>query len=176
MQDGQIASWCPVTWRSYKLPRAVNSTLGAEAQAFATASSTVEWLLLLLAETLDGPLDIAKCRETLGRRRPVLVTDCKSLYDHLHSPSSPTSIEDRRTSIDVVIIRESCRATRAHVRWVPTSWMLADAFTKDMGDPMDLLRSCMKKNQYQISDEETVLKNQAAEKRERLKRRNPNPE
>eukprot|EP00435_Cladocopium_sp_Y103_P017727 s923_g4.t1 len=72
LQDGQIASWCPVTWRSYKLPRAVNSTLGAEAQAFATASSTVEWLLLLLAETLDGPLDIAKCREALGRRRPVL--------------------------------------------------------------------------------------------------------
>eukprot|EP00435_Cladocopium_sp_Y103_P043787 s1055_g12.t1 len=174
LQEGQVATWCPVTWKSYKLSRAVSSTLAAESQAMSTASSTVEWLLLLLAETLDGPLDIRNCRDVLSKRRPVLVTDCKSLYDHLHSPSSPTSIDDRRTSIDVVIIRESCKAMRAYVRWVPTRWMIADAFTKDAGDPMDLLRSCLKCCQYQISDESTVLQNQAAEKQERLKRRERN--
>ena len=171
LQHGQVATWCPATWRSYRLCRAVSSTLAAESQAMATASSTVEWLLLLLAETLDGPLDVPKCREVLCRRRPILVTDCKSLYDHLYSPSSPTSIEDRRTSIDVVIIRESCKLTQAHVRWVPTNRMLADAFTKDLGDPVDLLRSCLKRNQYQISDEDVVLQNQAAEKRDRMLRR-----
>ena len=145
LQDGLVSSWCPATWRSYKLSRAVSSTLAAESQALSTASSTVEWLLLLLAETVDGPLEISRCRDALSRRRPILITDCKSLYDHLHSPSSPTSIEDRRTSIDVVIIRESCRAMQAFVRWVPTNRMLADAFTKDQGDPMDLLRSCLKR-------------------------------
>eukprot|EP00435_Cladocopium_sp_Y103_P026818 s1587_g6.t1 len=174
LQEGQVSTWCPVTWKSYKLSRAVSSTLAAESQAMSVASSTVEWLLLLLAESLDGPLDVRNCRDVLSRRRPVLVTDCKSLYDHLHSPSSPTSIDDRRTSIDVVIIRESCKAMRAYIRWVPTGWMLADAFTKDAGDPMDLLRSCLKCCQYQISDESTVLQNQAAEKRERLKRREKN--
>eukprot|EP00435_Cladocopium_sp_Y103_P064571 s214_g26.t1 len=171
LQDGQVATWCPATWRSYKLSRAVSSTLAAESQALSIASSTVEWLLLLLAETIDGPLEIAKCRDVLHHRRPILVTDCKSLYDHLHSPSSPTSIEDRRTSIDVVIIRESCRLTKAFVRWVPTNRMLADAFTKDLGDPMDLLRSCLKRCQYQISSEETVLEHQAQEKQLRLQRR-----
>ena len=120
---------------------------------------------------IDGPLEIPKCREVLCRRPPILITDCKSLYDHLHSPSSPTSIEDRRTSIDVVIIRESCRVMQAFVRWVPTNRMLADAFTKDMGDPMDMLRACLKNNRYQISDEDVVLKLQAAEKQDRLNRR-----
>ena len=171
LQEGQLASWCPATWRSFRLSRAVSSTLAAEAQALSIASSTVEWLLLLLSETIDGQLEIAKCRDVLQRRQPILVTDCKSLYDHLQSPSSPTSIEDRRTSIDVVIIRESCRLMRAFIRWVPTNRMLADAFTKDAGDPMDLLRSCLKCSQYQISAEETVLHNQAVEKQNRLQRR-----
>eukprot|EP00435_Cladocopium_sp_Y103_P075218 s4_g55.t1 len=156
LQHGEIAPWCPVTWKSFKLSRAVSSTLGAEAQALSIASSTVEWLMLLLAEILDGPLVIPKCRDALSRRKPILVTDCKSLYDHLHSPSSPTSIEDRRTSIDVVIIRESVKAMQAYVRWVPTAHMLADAFTKDLGDPIDMLRACLKKGEYQIAEESAV--------------------
>ena len=60
---------------------------------------------------------------------------------------------------------------QAFVRWVPTNRMLADAFTKDQGDPMDLLRSCLKRCQYQISEEDVVLQFQADEKRERLERR-----
>ena len=105
------------------------------------------------------------------KRPPILAIDCKSLFDHLISPSSPTSIEDRRTSIDVVIIRESLKLTGGHVRWLPTDRMLADAFTKDKSDPADLLRSCIKACRYQISEENTVLARQAEERKERLERR-----
>ena len=75
-----------------------------------------------------------------------------TLFHHLY-----TSIEDRRTSIDVDIIRESLRYLGAHVRWVPTDRMLADGLTKDAGPPIDLLRACMKRARYQISPESTVL-------------------
>ena len=168
LQHGHEVSWCPVSWNSYKMPRAVSSTLAAESQAMATASGTVEWLALLVSELLDGPLVVRECRERLKKRRPILVTDCKSLYDHLHSPSSPTSIEDRRTSIDVVIIRESVRLLSAFVRWVPTNRMLADGLTKDSGPPIDLMRACIKHASYQISPEETVLEYQALERDRRL--------
>lgn len=171
LQDGQLSQWSPATWRSYRLPRAVSSTLAAESQALASASSTVEWLLLLLAEIIDGPLEVPRCREALKRRPPILVTDCKSLFDHVTSPSSPTTIEDRRTSIDVVILKESIGLTSAFLRWVPTSRMLADAFTKDQASPMDLLRACIRRGTYQIADEDTVLQHQASEKQDRLKRR-----
>ena len=171
LQDGHESQWCPAVWRSHRLTRAVGSTLAAEAQSMCIASGTAEWILLLLAEVLDGPLDVRSCRDVLKRRRPLLVTDCKSLYDHLTSPSSPTSIEDKRTSIDVVIIRESCRSMEAFVRWVPTNRMLADAFTKDAGDPTDLLRSCIRHSMYQISPEETVLEFQALEKELRMNRK-----
>ena len=52
----------------------------------------------------------------------------------------------------------------ALVRWVPTNRMLGDGLTKDAGDPIDLLRACIRRASYQISPEETVLKMQAAEK------------
>ena len=171
LQDGKVARWCPLTWRSYKLPRAVSSTLSAESQAFASASGTTEWLLLLLSEILDGPMSMRQCRDALSRRPPILITDCKSLYDHLVSPSAPTAIEDRRTSIDVVIIRESVRAMQAFVRWVPTAHMLADALTKDQGDPMDALRGCIRSSTCQISPESTVLQQQAKERADRLQRK-----
>ena len=35
-----------------------------------------------------------------------MLTDCESLYDHLTSKSAPT-LDDKRTALDVVIIRES---------------------------------------------------------------------
>ena len=126
MHVGKLSPWTPAVWRSYKLPRAVNSTLGGEAQAMATTGGTVEWLNLLLAEAIDGPFDPFQARSMLSRRSPIFATDCKSLFDHLISPSSPTSIDDRRTSIDVVIIRESLKNTNGSIRWLPTNRMVAD--------------------------------------------------
>ena len=172
LQEGLECDWTPACWRSYRMPRAVSSTLAAESQAMSTATGTVEWLSLLLSELLDGPLDVRRCRERLQNRRPIFVTDCKSLYDHLHSPSSPTAIEDRRTSIDVVIIRESAKLLQAHVRWVPTDRMLADdGLTKDSGGPIDLMRACVKRSSYQISPENTVLEYQTMERDRRLQER-----
>ena len=49
LQHGDVSAWCPATWKSFKLSRAVNSTLAAEAQAMSIATGTVEWLQLLLA-------------------------------------------------------------------------------------------------------------------------------
>ena len=168
MQDGHVCQWSPATWRSHKLSRAVSSTLAAESQSLAVASGTVEWLSLILTEVLDGHFPMRECRSVLNRRPPILVTDCKSLYDYLASPSAPTAIEDRRTSIDVTIIKESIRVLSAFLRWVPTNRMLADGLTKDQGDPLDMLRSCIKAAAYQISPEETVLQMQAEERAERI--------
>ena len=171
LNEGKISPWTPIVWRSYKLPRAVSSTLAGESQALSTASGTVEWMSLVLSEALDGSFEPRQFLERLQARSPILTTDCKSLYDHLISPSSPTAVEDRRTSIDIVIIRESIRRLKAFMRWLPTNRMLADALTKDKLDPVDLLRACMRSGTYQISPEEHVLAQQAAERELRMQRR-----
>lgn len=170
LNHGEVCTWNPIVWKSYKLSRAVSSTMAAESQAMSVATGTVEWLSLMLAETLDGAFDVRDSREVLQRRNPIAITDCKSLYDHLISPSSPTAVEDRRTSIDITIIKESIRTCSMHIRWVPTNRMLADGLTKDAGDPIDLLRSCIRNSSYQISPESVVLEKQAEEKQNRLLR------
>ena len=171
LHDGHVSPWTPAIWKSYKLPRAVSSTFRGEAQALSTASGSIEWLSLLLSETLDGHFPVIESRKVLSRRSPIFATDCKSLFDHLISPSAPTSIEDRRTSIDVVIIRESLKATNGTVRWLPTDRMIADGLTKDKADPVDLLRSAVRHGQYQISPEKLVLEQQAEERERRKKSR-----
>lgn len=166
LEKGFTCDWSPAYWKSHRLPRVVNSTLGAEAQSMSGAASMCEWLSLLLAEIRDGPC----CAQSLWdvpRRPPcTLVTDCKSLFDHLKSPSAP-SLDDRRTSIDIVIIRESVRRMSASVRWIPTDRMLADGMTKEAADALDLLRACMRSGKYQISPEEDVLEWRANERNRR---------
>lgn len=164
LQDGEVSPWTPVVWKSFKMPRAASSTL---------AGGTVEWPSLMVSETLDGPFDPRQARQVLSHRQPILATDCKSLYDHMVSPSSPTAVEDRRTSIDIAILRESVKAMLAWIRWLPTSRMIADGLTKDKTDPIDLLRSSIRNCSYQISPQEHVIQLQAQERERRLQNRQP---
>ena len=163
MDQGADCPWTPAFWKSFRLPRVVNSTLSAEAQAMSVASSMAEWTLLLLNEAMDGPQFPHTFWQATSQRLVIVVTDCKSLYDHIRSPSSPT-LEDKRTSIDIIILRDSLGRMCASLRWIPTDRMLADAMTKESADATDLLRGCIRAGRYQISPEEKVLTWRAQER------------
>ena len=67
------------------------------------------------------------------------IGDAKSLYDHLRTETSGGA-NDRRTAIDIQIIRASMDAQGAMVRWVDHSGMYADAMTKRNGNvPLQML-------------------------------------
>ena len=83
----------------FRLPRGVGSTLSDEAQSMSVASSMLEWTNLL-SEALDSPRFTRSLWAGLGNRLTLSVTD------HLMSQASPT-LEDRRTSIDIVNLRDS---------------------------------------------------------------------
>ena len=164
MDEGKQCPWSPVFWKSARLPRVVSSTLSAEAQSMALATSMCEWIALLLSEALDGPRYVHSCWNHKAHHRKILVaTDCKSLYDHLLSQSSPT-LDDRRTSIDIVIIRDSLQRLGVSLRWLPTNRMLADSLTKESPEAFDLLRACLRAASYQISPEEKILELRAQER------------
>ena len=168
MNHGKTCDWTPMFWKSSRLPRVVSSTLSAEAQSMSLASSMCEWIALFLSEALDGP----SCPRTFwnhkDKRLVMIVTDCKSLYDHLSSQSSPT-LDDRRTAIDFVILRDSVSRLGASLRWIPTDRMLADSLTKESVEAFDLLRACMRSGRYQISPESNVLEMRAKERDRRRK-------
>ena len=166
MDNDQVCPWTPAYWKSFRLPRVVNSTLGAEAQAMNAASGMLEWFQLMLREILDGHRCLASIWNVEHPRLGMLLTDCKPLFDHLQSKSAPT-LDDRRTALDIVIIRESIRKMKASLRWLPTDRMLADSLTKESAEAVDLLRACLREGLCQISDEDTVLRWRAKERERR---------
>ena len=116
--------------------------------------------VLWLDSCFDGPEDSEECVGAtdggptfLRNFRLQCVVDAKSLYDHLVSLSSPSSMEDKRCGFDLVISRQCMQRLGATIRWAPTNRQLADALTKDAADPVDLLRSCMRCAEYQLSPE-----------------------
>ena len=168
INTGKMCKWSPAYWKSHHLPRVVNSTLNAEAQSMSSALGMCEWISLMLSEALDGRRCPKSFWNHVETRKVIVITDCKSLFDHLISKSSPT-LDDRRTAIDIIILRDSVSRLQAHVRWIPTDRMLADALTKESPDAFDLLRACIRTHQYQISPEGSVLELRAKERDRRRK-------
>ena len=163
MNEGKECAWTPAFWKSSRLPRVVSSTLSAEAQSMSCASSMCEWLNLFVSEALDGPRYSHSFWNNSSRRLVMILTDCKSLYDHLLSPSSPT-LDDRRTAIDIVILRDSVARMQATLRWIPTDRMIADALTKESPEAFDLIRACIRSSTYQVSPEARILELRSQER------------
>ena len=69
------------------------------------------------------------------------IGDAKSLYDHLRSETSGGA-NDRRTAIDIQIIRSSMEAQGATVIWVDHSGMYADAMNQKQMEIFLHSRSC----------------------------------
>ena len=116
------------------------SLLGAEAQAMSVALGLVEWATLFLQELVHNSFDLRGAPAVMQERTPVCVTDCKSLYDHLLAVGSPTTLQDKKSAVDVLIIRESLKKTGCVIRWAPTGLQLADGLTKDKGEAVECLR------------------------------------
>ena len=55
----------------------------------------------------------------------------------------------------------------------PQAGRHSEVCEKNEGDPMDLLRSCMRRARYQISPEETVLQHKAEERSRGVNRNAP---
>ena len=79
----------------------------------------------------------------------------KSLYDHLRTETSGGA-NDRRTAIDIQIIRASMDAQGAMVRWVAHSGMYADAMTKKNGN-VPLLQMLLRTGRICITEETITL-------------------
>ena len=95
------------------------------------------------------------------------ISDCRSLYDHLISLTNSGTVEDKRTAIDIAVIRPSIQRTGLEPRWCATGHMVADGLTKDKSEPIDLLGSVVRAAKYQLADEQLVLDRKKAEKEHR---------
>ena len=144
-----------ISWRSGKLQRrVVNSTLAAETQGLSRGLRDLLWAMVTLQEFVDGRFVLHKWPERLSGseaialigaksdktlKESLAIVDAKSLFDYLSKET--LGGQDKRTAIEVQIIREDLNAIAAEVRWVDHPAMLADGMTKLKGSNGGVVQS-----------------------------------
>jgi len=161
----RVSMWA---WRSQRLKRAVASTIAAETLALSGALAEATWMQMLFRDAVYGDVLVPEWASRLMPFTAVLRDDCKlgevstelsvvdakSVYDVL-SKNSAGSKADRRTAVEMAIVRESLSAVGSQLRWVPHGRMTADSMTKcDPTRGNMALLDLMKRSTMTLIDEE----------------------
>jgi hypothetical protein len=127
----QVEAPCAlVEFQSVTISRVVKSTLAAESMSLSTALDRQLYLRLLVQSLLHGePVYDPEWRHKL-KVPGVLITDAKSLYDHLNTTGKVP--KERQTLIDLLVARDLIETGAVKLMWVPTAHMVADILTKVM--------------------------------------------
>ena len=106
---------------------------------------------------LDSSLDARQACEKAPRQfKLTVVTDCKCAYDHLSNTTAGPS-KDKRTALDIAIIREAMQSHMLEIRWIDGKCQqITDPLTKRTGNA-DLLRGVMMRGEYVLIEEKRAL-------------------
>jgi len=127
------AKCCLIEYQSTKIDRVVKSTMAAESAALSRALDRQLYARLMLEAILHGEPEFDEGWRHRLKIPGIVVTDAKSLYDHLRTTGSIPN--ERQTLIDLLIARDLCENGIVEIRWVPTAHQLADVLTKMMRVP-----------------------------------------
>ena len=122
-----------------------------------------DWVRALWSETVLG-LSLREWRVREGVPPLISVTDSKGNYDHRHNETISAS-EDRRSAIDLAIIREDSSRPQMFLRWVHGKAQVADALTKLHGDG-DLLRAVCRQAFTVLVEAPEIMAARCQERRE----------
>ena len=117
-------------WKSRAGQRVCRSTFGAETQASVEGLESGQYLRSFIETLLVGELIPVNKAES-----PLLcLSDCRSLFDHVHKEGIPRVPTDRRLAIDLAALRQGLReeqwSSKLPLGWVPSGLQLGDILTK----------------------------------------------
>ena len=118
-----------LSFQSQQTKRVCRSTLAAEAAHLAEAVEAGDWLAVLLAEALEGDIDLKNWDKIVESRERVYVTDARSVFDYLSKESTRAS-SDKRMAIEGALLRETVRRPNAHTRWIDGEQNMANILTR----------------------------------------------
>jgi hypothetical protein len=182
LRDGLKVKTNLVGWRSGRLQRVVNSTLAAETQSLSRGLGDLMWIMVLVKELSEANFRVRDWKQRLSAeevmvlgseqhqdflKHSLAIIDAKSLFDYLAKDT--VGGQDRRTAIEIQIIREDLRHLQGQVRWVDHPAMLADGLTKIRGNNEPLYR-LVKEGVFRIQAEESqmALREQARQNGQRI--------
>jgi hypothetical protein len=119
-----------VDFTTNKSTRVVRSSMSAEALSLCTAADRHLYLRLILQMLLTGVQEIAPTWRQHLKIPGSVITDAKSLFDHLVTTGQiPT---ERQTLLDLLVCKDLVENNVVLMRWVPTYRQFADFLTKMM--------------------------------------------
>ncbi|CAE7307731.1 GIP [Symbiodinium sp. CCMP2592] len=117
-------------WKSRAGQRVCRSTFSAETQACVEGLEGGQYVRAMYETLVQGQL----VRVEEARLPVVCLSDCRSLYDHLHREGVPRTPADRRLAIDLAALRQALREERwtekLPIAWIPSGLQLGDILTK----------------------------------------------
>ena len=103
-----------------------------------------------------GAPDLRRPDLTVRQILGCLVTDSRNVYDKLETEMLVVKGAEKRTSIELLAIKESQMRTGLHVRWVHSEAQLANSLTKSGGHrEYDLFIKM--KQQWRLVEDETMM-------------------
>ena len=139
-------------WKSTKLKRKTVNTLSAECQALIQGVGQIHWHRFLLLELLGHDLANHEWERHLTSIPYVSVVDSRSLYDCINKLVCTFSqVEDKRTAIDLAILKDDLNRTSGSLRWVAGTNMITDPMTKRMSS--NFLRYVCNHGFWSLSEE-----------------------
>ena len=150
-------------WKSYRLKRRTVNTLSSETQALVRGLGSVHWYRVLILESRGLSLSARDWQKEVSQLPFICVTDSKSLYDVVKKCINPASqCEDKRSCIDVSLVKQEIQDLGGTIRWVDGRTMLADTLTKDVR--AEYLRHVLRTGFWSILEEGASLQHKLLER------------
>ncbi|CAE7245918.1 RE2 [Symbiodinium sp. CCMP2592] len=131
---GGVGNFSIGDWRSRAGQRVCRSTFGAETQACVEGVEGAQYMRSFIETLMTGELVMVETAQA----RLLCLSDCRSLFDHIHKQGIPRVPTDRRLAIDLAALRQSLKkerwASKLPLGWVPSHLQHGDVLTKP-GDP-----------------------------------------
>ena len=121
-----------IDFATSKSTRVVRSSMAAESCSLSLAVDRHLYIRLLVDMLCRGVYPISSEWRKEMKIEGGIVTDAKSLYDHLHTTGQIPA--ERQTMLDLLVAKDMLEQKAYGLYWVPTHKQYADGLTKKMRD------------------------------------------
>ena len=127
---GKRGNFSVLDWKSNAGQRVCRSTFSAETQACVEGVEAGQHVRALFETLASGEL----VRVEDSRVPLICLSDCRSLYDHVHKQGVPRIPSDRRLAVDLAALRQALKreqwSSKLPLAWLASACQLADVLTK----------------------------------------------
>ena len=133
LQSGAVCEVSLMSWHSSKIDRKCRSPGASEALAAINGEDCLYYARYQWSELLHGHVDLRRPDRTVLQTPGCLVTDSRNVYDKMHNEVLVIKGAEKRTSIELLGLKEAQRRTEVAIRWVHSEAQLENSLTKQGG-------------------------------------------